>query len=285
VADGGGVALGDLVADAAQVLAAGRIPEPRREALRVWADVAEMSPVDAILGRRHPVSAVQVTAFLNAVERRAVGEPLAYVSGRAGFRRLMLQVDRRVLIPRPETEGLVELVLARAPRGIVADICAGSGCIALSLADEGQYQGVLGVDLSRGALDLAAGNALRTGLPVLLLQGDLTAPLAAASLDVLVANPPYIAAAEYAALDASVLDWEPRLALESGSDGLDATRRLLDDGRRVVVPGGWMALEIDASRADATARAAGSLGWQRVMIHHDLFGRERYLLAQRSEIP
>lgn len=281
----GGVALGDLVADAAQVLAAGRIPEPRREALRLWADVAEVSPVDAILGRRNPVSSGQVAAFLSAVERRAVGEPLAYVSGRAGFRRLTLQVDRRVLIPRPETEGLVEMVLSRAPRGIVADICTGSGCIALSLADEGQYQGVLGVDVSREALEVAAANARRTGLPVSVLQGDLTAPLANASIDVLVANPPYIATAEYASLDGSVLDWEPRLALESGTDGLDATRRLLDDGRRVVVPGGWMALEIDASRADTTAGAASALGWQRVMIHHDLFGRERYLLAQRSEIP
>ena len=118
-----------------------------------------------------------------------------------------------------------------------------------------------------------------------MVRGDLTSPLASASLDVLVANPPYIAAAEYAALDVSVRDWEPTMALESGADGLDATRRLLDDGRRVVSPGGMMALEIDASRADATALAARALGWQHVMIHHDLFGRERYLLAQRSEIP
>ncbi len=279
------MALGDLVADAGRMLAAGRIPEPRREALRLWADLMEASPVDAILGRRAPVSTEQVGAFLAAVERRAGGEPLAYVSGRAGFRRLSLHVDRRVLIPRPETEGLVELVLARAPRGIVADVCTGSGCIALSLADEGQYDRVLGLDLSGGSLEVAARNARRTGLSVTLVRADLTASLALASLDVLVANPPYIAAAEYAALDMSVRDWEPRMALESGSDGLAATRRLLDDGRRVLVPGGWIALELDAARAADTASAAGAYGWQHVMIHHDLFGRERYLLAQRSEIP
>lgn len=279
------VLLGDLVNDAGRVLAAARVPEPRREALRLWADLLEASPVDAILGRRAPVSAEQVGAFLSAVERRAGGEPLAYVSGRAGFRRLTLQVDRRVLIPRPETEGLVDLVLARAPRGIVADVCTGSGAIALSLADEGRYDNVLGLDLSADALAVAAGNARRTGLPLTLVRADLTAALAPGSLDVLVANPPYIAAAEYAALDPSVLDWEPRMALESGGDGLDATRRLLDDGYRVVSPGGWIALELDASRAADTASVAGAYGWRHVTVHHDLFGRERYLLAQRSEIP
>ncbi len=279
------VLLGDLVADAGRILSAGRIPEARREALRLWSDLVEASPADAILGRRTPVSAEQVAAFLTAVERRAGGEPLAYVSGWAGFRRLTLQVDRRVLIPRPETEGLVDLVLSRGPRGTVADACTGSGCIALGLADEGHYDRVLGVDLSREALALAASNVRRSGLAVTMVQGDLTSPLATASIDVLVANPPYIAAAEYAALDASVRDWEPAMALESGADGLDATRRLLDDGRRVVSPGGLIALEIDASRADATALVARAHGWQHVMIHHDLFGRERYLLAQRSEIP
>jgi len=279
------VSLGDLVADAGQMLAAARIPEPRREALRLWSDLVETSPMDAILGRRAPVSAEQVAAFLAAVERRAGGEPLAYVSGRAGFRRLTLAVDCRVLIPRPETEGLVDLVLNRAPRGIVVDVCTGSGCIALSLADEGQYDRVLGVDLSAEALAVAADNARRTGVPVDLLRGDLAAPLGTASVDALVANPPYIASAEYAALDPSVRDWEPSMALVGGPDGLDVTRRLLDDGRRVVTPGGWIALELDATRAEATASLAGAYGWQGVTIHPDLFGRERYLLAQRSEIP
>ena len=278
------VLLGNLITDAGAMLAAARVPEPRREALRLWADLVEGSPVDAILGRRAPVSSAQVGEFLSAVERRAGGEPLAYVSGRAGFRRLTLGVDRRVLIPRPETEGLVELVLTHVSRGIVADVCTGSACIALSLADEGRYDHVLGVDLSADALAVAAGNVRRTGLPVGLMRGDLTASLATASVDVLVANPPYIAPHEYAALDASVLDWEPRMALESGAEGLETTERLLADGRRVVVPGGWIALELDATRAAATASVASASGWRHVTIHHDLFGRERYLLAQRSEI-
>jgi release factor glutamine methyltransferase len=219
------------------------------------------------------------------VERRAGGEPLAYVSGRAGFRRLTLRVDRRVLIPRPETEGLVELVLTRCPRGIVADVCTGSGAIALSLADEGDYHRVLGVDLCDAALAVASENARSTGLPLSLMRSDLTTCMATASIDVLVANPPYSGAGEYAALDASVREWEPRLALESGDDGMTATLRLLADGRRVVIPGGWIALELDASRAAAVRSAAERCGWEHVTVHHDLFGRERYLLARRSESP
>ena len=279
------VLLGDLVTEAGRMLSAARVPEPRREALRLWSELVEGSALDAVLGRRAPVSAEQVNAFLAAVERRAAGEPLAYVSGRAGFRRLTLQVDRRVLIPRPETEGLVDLVLSRQPSGVVVDVCTGSGCLALSLADEGNYRQVIGVDLSRAALELAAQNAASLGKPVTLLRGDLVSALRSSSVDVLVSNPPYIASSEYAVLDGTVRDWEPRLALESGADGLEATRRLLDDGRRVVVPGGLMALEIDAQRGADTAQLAASYGWQEIGIFPDLFGRERYLLARRSETP
>ncbi len=279
------VLLGDLVSEAGQLLAAARIPEARREALRLWSAVAEVTPAEAILGRRVPASAEHVGAFLQAVNRRAGGEPLAYVTGRAGFRRLELHVDRRVLIPRPETEQLIDLALARVQRGTVADIGTGSGCIAMSLAQEGQFDRVLGLDLSADALAVANANVREAGLPVTLLRADLTAPLAARSIDLLVANPPYIAAGEYAALDPSVRDWEPGLALESGTDGLDATRRLIADGQRVLLPGGWMVLELDATRAAATAATAVAHGWQHVTIHHDLFGCERFLLAQRSEIP
>jgi release factor glutamine methyltransferase len=279
------VLLGDLVNEAGRMLDAARVPEPRREAMRLWADLVESTPGEAVLARRAPVSQEQIGAFLGAVERRAAGEPLAYVSGRAGFRELTLDVDRRVLIPRPETEGLVDLVLARAAGGTAADVCTGSGCIALSLRSEGPYRQVLALDLSADALAVAARNARRLGIDIRPVQGDLVAPLATASLDVLVANPPYIARAEYAALDPSVRDWEPALALESGADGLDATRRLLDEGRRVVRPGGLIALELDASRAPVAGALAGFHGWQNITLHPDLFGRERYLLAQRSDIP
>jgi len=167
----------------------------------------------------------------------------------------------------------------------VADIGTGTGCLALSLAAEGEFAEVIGVELSADALALAGENRALTGLPVALVRGDLCAPLRSGGLDALVSNPPYLTAGEYAVLDPSVRDWEPRSALDGGADGLHPTARLLDQARRVLRPGGWLGLEVDCTRAAESARWAGALGWADVAIHADLFGRERYLLARRSEIP
>lgn len=258
------------LADATAALHLSGIPEPRREALRIWRDLA---------GRPE-------SEFVAAVERRAGGEPLAYVTGQAGFRHLVLRADRRALIPRPETEQLAELALTVAPGGRAADIGTGTGCIALSLATEGRYHEVIAVDRSAAALALARDNRAQVGARrVHLLRGDLTEPLASGSLDVLVANPPYLTDAESRELDASVATWEPLEALASGPDGLRDTRRLLEDGRRVVRPGGWLALELDCRRAARVAALASALGWSGVQVTRDLFGRERYLIARRSDEP
>jgi len=120
---------------------------------------------------------------------------------------------------------------------------------------------------------------------VSLVRGDLTEALAPASLDALVANPPYLTDAEWRELDTSVAQWEPSEALASGPDGLRETRRLLADGRRVLRPGGWLALELDCRRAGRVAQLAAALGWNGVQVIRDLFGRERYLLARRSDKP
>jgi release factor glutamine methyltransferase len=275
---------GALIADAAAVLHAAGIASSRREAVRLWADLPGGDAAAAI-DPRDPVSAERAAAYASAVRRRAAGEPLAHVTGWTGFRHLTLRCDRRALIPRPETEGLVELVLARVPGGRVADIGTGSGCIALSLATEGRYDEVVAIELSAEALSLAEENRRATGARVALVRGDLCGPLAPESLDALVSNPPYLTAAEYAALDGSVRDWEPETALASGTEGLDAIAPLLDQGRAVLRPGGWLALEIDCARAALCACRAGASGWTDVAIHADLFGRERYLLARRSDAP
>jgi release factor glutamine methyltransferase len=274
-----------LLAEAEARLDAAGIAEPGREALRIWADLRGAKPGAAFLERERPVAPGEQGAYLQAVGRRAAGEPLAYVTGWAGFRRLELKADRRALIPRPETEGLVEGLLARAATGRVADVGTGSGCIALSLATEGRYDAVVAVDRSADALALARTNRDLVGVAVGLVRGDLTSALATGSLDVLVSNPPYLTDAEHAALDPSVARCEPAAALASGPSGLDATARLLDDGRRVLVAGGWIALEVDATRAQAVGALARQLGWADVEIGVDLFGRERYLFARRSERP
>lgn len=280
-----GLRLDELLREGSRVLAAAGLPEPGREALRLWADLAAVAPGEAALRRGEGVAPAAAARFEGAVNRRAAGEPLAYVTGLAGFRRLELRVDARVLIPRPETEGLVERVLAWRDTGVVADVGTGSGCIALALADEGRYARVVALDASADALAVARANAARLGLPVRFARGDLATALGDGSVDLLVSNPPYLTAGEYGALDGAVRDWEPRLALESGADGLAATRALLAEGRRVVRPGGLVALEVDCARAATAAALARDLGWGGVEVHDDLFGRERYLLARQEERP
>ena len=276
------VRLGTLLTEGTRRLADTGNPEPRRQALRIWAELNPLATPGALLSRELLVGAAEASTYQNAIERRASGEPLAHVTGTSGFRHLTLRTDARALIPRPETEGLVDLLLERVRFGRVVDIGTGSGCIALSLAQEGDFSEVVGIDCSEPALSLAMENSEATNLPVALVLGDLCAPIGNEAIDALVSNPPYLTAGEYALLDSSVRDWEPAIALESGAEGLGATKRLLEDGRRVLRPGSWLALEIDCTRADAAARLARELGWIDVSIHMDLFGRERYLLARRS---
>lgn len=268
---------GDLTREATMLLQAAGIPDARREASRLWRDL--LSPADGVPCEGGGALAAR---YLASVRRRALGEPLAYVTGWTGFRHLVLATDRRALIPRPETEGLIPLAMHKVPSGAVADIGTGTGAIALSLAHEGSYDRVIAVDCSRPALELARLNAVRAGLDVRLVAGDLTSPLGDGVIDLLVSNPPYLAAEEMDELDPSVRDWEPATALAGGTDGLEPYRRLFADAPRVLRPGGWIALEIDARRPEETAALAVGTGWHDVTIHDDLFGRARYLLARRE---
>jgi release factor glutamine methyltransferase len=274
-----------LVAHAGLRLKAAGVIEARREAWRIWAELKGLSSHTGSILSEEVVPGVEAERFRSAVDRRAKGEPLPYVTGIVGFRELTLHCDRRALIPRPETEGLVELLLARMPGGRVADLGTGSGCIALALADEGRYDQVFGIDRSREALQLAAENCAVTRLRVALVLGDLSTALGGETMDAIVSNPPYLTEAEYANLDPSVKAWEPKSALASGADGLEATRRLVGDAGRVLRPGGWIALEIDSTRGDVTAGLVEDAGWSDITVHDDLFGRARYLLARRSELP
>jgi release factor glutamine methyltransferase len=276
------VRLGELLAAGGDRLKHAGVPEPRRQALRIWAELNRARPADALLQSDLELDSEAVRQFENAIHRRASGEPLPHVTGWTGFRQLVLRIDRRALIPRPETEGLVDLVLDRVRTGRVADVGTGCGCIALSLAVEGEYTDVVAVDRSPEALALARLNRKLVGAEITLVQADLCSTLRTDSLDALVSNPPYLTEAEYAGLDPSVRDWEPVLALVSGEDGLDTTTLLIDDARRVLRPGGWLVLEVDCARAHTVARLAGTRGWEDVTTHTDLFGRERYLLARRS---
>jgi release factor glutamine methyltransferase len=277
--------LGAAVDHATEHLRRAGVPGARREAIRIWAELSGRGPADPVLQPHQAIDNAVSTAFQEAVVRRSRGEPLAHVTGWSGFRRMSLRSDGRALIPRPETEGLVDLLLDRIRTGRVADVGTGSGCLALSLALEGSFTHVIGVDCSGAALELARVNRKQVGADVSLVQGDMCTPLCRGMLDALVSNPPYLTAGEYAGLDPSVRDWEPATALVSGEDGMQATVGLLVEGREVLRPGGWLAIEVDCTRARLAARHASSLGWRDVSVHMDLFGRERYLLAQRSNTP
>jgi release factor glutamine methyltransferase len=278
-------AIADALGEAVERLAGARLPDPRREARTLWAAVAGagVKPGDVWLGRDRAAPPDVARRFRRAVERRANGMPFGYAVGRVDFRSLELNLDPRALIPRPETEGLVDLVLkwSQGTGGIVADVGTGCGCIALALAVEGTFQRVIAVERSADAAALACENAalVQPSVPVEVREGDLLAPLAGERYRAIVSNPPYLTEAEYASLDPAVRLFEPREALVSGADGLTATRALLAGARALLQPGGFVALEIDERRADQVRALALRHDWSRVAVYDDLFGRPRFLLA------
>jgi release factor glutamine methyltransferase len=228
---------------------------------------------------------------LAAAAKRARGAPLAYCVGRASFRHLTLEVDERVLIPRPETELLVDVAMAAigpAAGGIAVDVGTGSGAIALALATEARFDRVVATDVSLDALTVARRNMRlahdRLRAPVELRHGSLLRPVEEVQLRLVVSNPPYIANREASDLPASVRDWEPPEALLSGEDGMWATARLVRQAADKLAPGGMLALEVDPRRAEAVATlAAATRRYIGVTVKLDLAGRERFVIARREE--
>jgi len=209
---------------------------------------------------------------MDAARRRREREPVAYIVGAKGFRRLELRVDRRVLIPRPETEHLVEAALA-LPRGArVVDVGTGSGAVALALKHERPDLVMFATDVSADALDVARANARRLGLDVSFVLGGLTAGL---EVDAVVANPPYVE--QHANLMPEIARYEPPLALFGGRDGLAVVRELIRDVRAP-----YLALEHGEGQVPAIERLARAEGFERFERVRDLAGIERVLVAQRA---
>jgi release factor glutamine methyltransferase len=257
-----------------------------RETAAVWAAIAGTTVGEAWLGRDEPKAPQLVAKYNEALALLERGVPFPYAVGSVGFRTLDLKIDPRALIPRPETEGLVDLVLRHAGvGGLAADVGTGSGCIALSLAVEGHFDAVIAVEQSSAAAALARENVARVNprprTPVEVIEGNLLEALGdkRERYRVIVSNPPYLTEVEFSSLDSLVRDFEPHEALVSGADGLGATRDLLAGARGLLEPGGLLALEIDERRGEAVRALARELGWGRIDIQSDLFGRPRYALA------
>jgi release factor glutamine methyltransferase len=223
----------------------------------------------------------RVRAFRAAVRRRARDrEPVAYITGRRPFRGLVIHVDRRVLIPRPETELLVEAAHELPPRARVLDIGTGSGAVALAVKEERPDLRVLGSDVSADALEVARGNATRLGRDVEFVQADLMDGLAH-EFDAVLCNPPYVAERERASLAPEILRHEPPSALFAGDDGFAVITRLIDQlvARRDVSA---LALEIGAGQAHAALALLKAAGFSALRCVRDLAGIERVLLAARA---
>ncbi len=238
-----------------------------------------------------PLSYEEREAFKPLLRRRASREPLQYIIGRTGFRQLELKTDCRVLIPRPETEVLVQEVLDWASRragsiGRVWDMGTGTGAVALSLAAEGACTGVVATDVSPEALSVAADNAERydTNGLVEFREGSLFEPLEEGEpFDVIVSNPPYIANGEKGELQPEVRDWEPPEALFAGEDGLDVIRELVAGAPEHLLTGGLLALECGFGQAERVAADVNATGaFASVRIRPDLTGRPRFVMAERG---
>ncbi|HZQ59254.1 MAG TPA: peptide chain release factor N(5)-glutamine methyltransferase [Acidimicrobiales bacterium] len=248
------------------------------------------SRAELIVRLDEPVTARCGAYIASMVERRLTGEPIQYVLGRWGFRGLDLMVDRRVLIPRPETEEVVEWALAEAralgrDELLVADLGTGSGAIALSLAKELPRATVWATDASPDALDVARANTAGTGMwaatRVRLVEGEWWAalpPELRGRLDLVVTNPPYVADGEH--LPPEVEEWEPRVALRAGPDGLAAAREVLAGAREWMGAGGVVVMEIAPAQAAAVVEFATAAGAVSAEVRRDSSGRERALVAR-----
>jgi release factor glutamine methyltransferase len=259
------------------------IERARFEAELIFSQALGLSRIQLYMDLDRPLTAEERGRALELVERRGKREPLAYVLGEWGFRRLTLKTDARALVPRPETEILVERALAlieqlEQPR--VLDAGTGSGAIALAIADEHPGARVVAIDSSAEALGLARENAAACGLEIELRQGDLRYPIArdpvAGEFDLVVSNPPYVLPEEIELLEPEVRDWEPREALV----GVGVPEAVAERARELLVPGGWLAIELGEGQQAAYAALVGDLGYEAATITNDLTGRERVVVAR-----
>jgi release factor glutamine methyltransferase len=258
---------------------------PRLNGELLLAGTLGLKRLDLYLQFDRPLTPDELAGFKARLRRRAKREPLQYIEGEAAFRHLRLRVDPRVLIPRSETELLVDEVLAwaRGREGLHAlDVGTGSGAIALSLATEGPFARVVATDVSGDALEVARANhaAAAPGAPVEFRSGAVYAPVRGETFDVVVSNPPYVGTGERDALDAGVRDWEPAQALFAGETGLDVIGELVAGAPGVLRPGGLLALEIGWKQADAVAELVRAVdGFSGPAVRRDLEGRDRIVTA------
>ena len=277
--------IAEAIAEGARLLGDSQVAEARRTASLLLGHALAVDRTYLLTRPDQQVEGDRFQAFIEMVTRRRAGEPLQYITGHQEFYGVDFLVTPDVLIPRPETELLVECVidLARSMRSpLVVDLGTGSGCIAVTLASLLRDARLIATDVSREALAVASQNAARHNLQsrIEFLEGDMLAPLAGSGLegaiDFLASNPPYVPTRDSHLLQRE-LDWEPREALFGGPEGLDFYRTLLDDGHRYVKPGGYLVCEIGYTQLDRVREMIDSARWGDVIVKDDLQGIPRTL--------
>jgi release factor glutamine methyltransferase len=271
-----GVPVREALDSAVVALSAAGVDTPRLDAEVLLAHALGVDRARLVIDRDVPVEGPAVRAFQDAVRRRSVArEPVAYITGVKGFRHLDIGVDRRVLIPRPETETLVEAALDLPRHTRVVDVGTGSGAVALALKDERPDLEVLGTDRSAEALAVARANAARLGLDVAFVEGDLLD--GAGEVDAVVSNPPYVE--DSAPLQPEIARHEPAVALYAGPEGLTVIRRLVDQVAES--PARFVALEVGMGQSGEVGEVLRAAGFGETDVRRDLAGIERVVVGRR----
>jgi release factor glutamine methyltransferase len=260
------------------------IESPRFEAELLLAHALKIDRMRIIIEPARPLDDGELARYRDFIRRRRAGEPVAYIRGEKEFYGRQFHIDKRVLVPRPDTEILVETALRRTTAssmgGRYLDLCTGSGCVAVSIARERPTCKVFAVDVSQDALAVAVDNAIRLGaiFPMIFLQGDLydaLGPFPGLRFELITANPPYITDADFATLPADVRGFEPRLALTGGPDGLAVLRRVVEGARSRLHPGGVLAVEMGAGQGEGVRALFEQAGFTEIAVDKDYGGHER----------
>lgn len=275
--------VGEILSVSASFLANKKVDRPRRLAEELLSHALKVKRIDLYMQFDRPVEEGELSLLRPWIKRVSDGEPLEYIIGEVDFFGCRIRVDRRVLIPRPETEILVDHIakfIANDPITSLWDVCTGSGCIGIALKKRFPFVTVTLSDQSEKALSLASENAVLNETSVEILEGDLLEPFGERKTELIVVNPPYVSANEYFSLDPSVRDFEPKLALVGGEFGTEFYERLEKDIPSHLNPGGRVFLEIGAAQGDAVQRIFSSPIWRKLERVADWSGKDRFFFLE-----
>jgi release factor glutamine methyltransferase len=277
--------LGEVLLATAQFLKGKGHSRARRIAEELLSFSLSIKRLDIYMQFDRPLVETELETVRTLLKRAAKGEPIEYIVGEVSFYQCSIAVNSDVLIPRPETEILVDLAckqlkLQDLSQAAAWDLCTGSGCIGIAVKKACPELQMTLVDLSEEALAMAADNALRNEVDVEVVQGDFLQPLCGRKVDVVLCNPPYVSAYDYLALDPSVKDFEPKLALVGGEDGLDFYRRLKRDLPSHLNPGARIFLEVGTGQGSALMDLFSGEEWKNARVEKDWAGHDRFFFLE-----